>query len=141
MHAELLVLLRAAVERAETALRVLAEEAGSLGLKYLSVECSVSLGEALVKARNHSQARSELQRALAQSERLGLRMLAARSHYLLATALRVTGEGAEASGHYGEAQHILEEIRKESNSNTLLTRADRGPIYSESARWSGRPPA
>jgi tetratricopeptide (TPR) repeat protein len=117
-------------------LRGLAGQADALGLKYVSVECSVYVGEALVKAKDYSQAGQELDRALARSEKLGLEDLQAKSEYLLATALRLTGNGIEASRHYADAHRILDEISSESKSDTLLKRADLGPIYAESAKWS-----
>jgi len=121
-------------------LRKLAEEADALGLKYVSVECSVYLGEALVNAKNYPESSQEVNRALARSEKLGLQPLQAKSHYLLATALRLTGNGAEASRHYANAHRILDEINKEAKSDTLLKRADLAPIYAESAKWSQSPP-
>ncbi|OLE21179.1 MAG: hypothetical protein AUI36_34495 [Cyanobacteria bacterium 13_1_40CM_2_61_4] len=117
-------------------LRGLAGQADALGLKYVSVECSVYVGEALVNAKDYSQAGQELDRALARSEKLGLEALQAKSQHLLATALRLTGNGAEASRHYADAHRILDEMSAEAKSDTLLKRADLGPIYAESAKWS-----
>ncbi len=119
-----------------SSLKALAQEADSLGLKYLSVECSVDLAEALVNAKDYSRARQELEPALGKAEKLGLRTLLARDHYLLATALRLTGNGAEASGHYREALRLLDEIRKEGGAEKVIERADLKPIYAESKRWS-----
>ncbi len=122
-------------------LRALAEQADAAGLQYLSVECSVYVGESLVNGKDYSQARQELNRALARSEKLGLLMLQANSHYLLATALRLTGNGSEAARHYADAHRILDEINKEAKSDTLLKRTDLSPIYTESAKWSQNPAA
>jgi serine/threonine protein kinase/tetratricopeptide (TPR) repeat protein len=122
------------------ALRDLAGQADTLGLKYLSVECSVYMGEAMVSSKDYSPARQELNRALGRSEKLGLLMLQAKSHYLLAAAIRLAGSGAEASRHYAEARRILDEIRKEAKNDEVLKRADLSPIYVESARWSQNPP-
>jgi tetratricopeptide (TPR) repeat protein len=117
-------------------LRTLAQEADSLGLKYLSVECSVDLGEALVNKRDYSRARQELEPDLGKAEKLGLRTLLARDHYLLATALRATGNGTEATPHYREALRLLDEIRKEAGAEKVIERADLKPIYSECTRLS-----
>jgi serine/threonine protein kinase/tetratricopeptide (TPR) repeat protein len=117
-------------------LKGLAQEADTLGLKYLSAECSIYLGEALVNTRDYSRARQELERAVAKSERLGLRTLSAQGHYLLATELRLTGKGAEAVGHCREALRLLEAIRNEAGANNVLQRADLNPIYTDSTRWS-----
>jgi len=119
-----------------SSLKSLAQEADGLGLKYLSVECSVDLAEALVNAKDYSSALQELEPVLGKVEKLGLRTLLARGHYLLATALRLTGNSAEATGHYREALRWLEEIRKEAGSNNVMQRADLNSMYTESARWS-----
>jgi serine/threonine protein kinase/tetratricopeptide (TPR) repeat protein len=114
----------------------LAEEANGLGSKYFSAECSVDLAEALVNSKDYSRARQELETALSKAEKLGLRTLLARAHYLLGTALRETGNGTEATGHYREALRLLDEIRKEAGAEKVVERADLKPIYAESARWS-----
>ena len=118
------------------ALKGLAQEADTLGLKYLSAECSIYLAEALVNTRDYSRARQELDRAVAKTEGLGLPTLSAKGHYLLATELRLTGKGAEAAGHYREALRLLEDIRKEAGASNVLQRADLNPIYTDSTRWS-----
>jgi tetratricopeptide (TPR) repeat protein len=117
-------------------LKGLAQEADTLGLKYLSAECSIYLGEALVNTRDYSRARQEVERAVAKTEKLGLRTLSAQGHYLLATILRLTGRGAEAPAHYREALGLLEDIRKEAGANNVLQRSDLNCIYSDSTRWS-----
>ncbi len=117
-------------------LRGLAQEADSLGLKYLSVECSVYVGEALVNSKDYSRARQELEPALGKAEKLGLRTLLARDHYLLGATLRLTGNAAEAMGHYREALRLLDEIRKEAGVEKVIERADLKPVYTESTRWS-----
>jgi tetratricopeptide (TPR) repeat protein/tRNA A-37 threonylcarbamoyl transferase component Bud32 len=121
---------------ARKSLKNLAQEADSLGSKYLSVECSVALGEALIAAKDYSNARKELEPALGRAEKLGLRTLLARTHYLLATTLRMTGNAAEATSHYREALRLLDEIRKEAGAEKVIERADLKSAYSESARWS-----
>jgi len=114
----------------------LAQEANSLGSKFLSVECSVDLAEALVNAKDYPRAREELESALSKAEKLGVRTLLARDHYLLARVLRETGNGTEATGHYREALRLLDEIRKEAGAEKVIERADLKPIYAESSRWS-----
>jgi tetratricopeptide (TPR) repeat protein len=119
-----------------SSLKALAQEADSLGLKYLSVECSVDLGEALVNNRDYARAQQELELALGKAEKLGLRTLLAKDHYLLATALRATGNGKEATPHYREALRLLDEMRKEAGAEKVIERADLKPIYADSTRWS-----
>ena len=123
-------------QAAISALKGLGQEAETLGLKYLSAECSLYLAEAFVNTKDYSRARQELERAVAKTERLGLRTLSAQGHYLLATELRLTGKGAEAAAHYREALRLLEDLRKEAGANNVLQRADLNPIYTDSTRWS-----
>jgi len=121
---------------AVTSFKSLAQETDSLGLKYLSVECSVGLAEALVNAKDYSRARQELEPALGKAEKLGLRTLLAKDQYLLGTSLRLTGKGAEATPHYREALRLLDEIRKEAGAEKVIERPDLKPIYMECVRWS-----
>jgi tetratricopeptide (TPR) repeat protein len=122
-------------------LHTLSLEADALGLKYISVACSVYMNEGIVDAKNYPLARRELERVLSRSERLGLKSLQVESHYLLATALRLSGSSEEAAPHYADAHRIVDEMRKEAKSDTLLKRADLSAIYGESAKWSKSPPA
>jgi len=115
-------------------LRGLCEEADTLGLKYLSVECSVYLGEALLDNKNYAPARQELQRALNNSEKLGLNSLLAQSAYLLARSLQLTGNAGEATSHYNEARQLVGEIRKEAGSDSVMKRSDLSPIYALAVR-------
>ena len=105
-------------------LRKLAEDADSIGLKYLSAECSLYLAEALINAKNYTQAREELQRTLSKSEKLGLRSIIAQSHYLLARSYQLTGSAKDAEAHLNEARRALEEIHKEAGTDTVLNRSD-----------------
>jgi eukaryotic-like serine/threonine-protein kinase len=123
-----------------TTLRGLAEQADTMGLRYLSIECSVYLGEGLMNHKDYSKAQEELNRALARSEKLGLPILQVKSRYLLATTLRLTGNGAEASRNYQSAHRILDDMSKEAKSESFLKRSDLSSIYAESAKWSQPPP-
>ena len=121
-------------QAAISALKGLAQQADPLGLKYLSAECSIYLGEALLDIKDYSRARQELEAALRHSQKLGLRTLLARSHHLLAMVLHRMGNRADASRHYADARRILEEIHKEAQTDALVKRADLNPILSESSR-------
>ena len=114
-------------------LRGLTQEAGTLGLKYLTVECTIMLAEALLAKKDTTQAVQQLERALAASEKLGLRMLMARSHYLLGVAQRAAHNEPEAAGHFRAAHRTLDEIRKDAGSADVLKRADLAAVYSESS--------
>ncbi len=117
-----------------SALRTLAQQADAVGLRYLSMECSVYLGEALVSTKDYPQANQELERTVARSEKLGMQVLQAKSHYLLGLSRRLTGKADDAAGHYAEAHRILDEISKEAKSDTVLKRADLVAPYTESAK-------
>ena len=115
-------------------LKTLSQESGALRLKYLSTECSVYLGEALLNAKDYLRARQELEEATLKSSELGSRALLARCHYLTATTLHRLGQGAAAASHYDEANRLVEEIRKEAGSDAIVKRSDLRPIYEESLR-------
>jgi tetratricopeptide (TPR) repeat protein len=113
-------------------LKKLGAQADAVGLKYLSVDSSLSLGQALLAARRDREARDEADRTLARSDKLGLRALQARAHFLLAECQRQSGAAGEASRHLAEARRLLEEIRKEAKSDAVVRRADLAPILAES---------
>ena len=121
---------------ATSALKALTEQADLLGLKSYSVECSLYLAQALINMKDYTGAKQELQRSLERSEKLGLRMWLAKSHFLLATALRLTSNSAEALRHYHEAVRLLDEIRKEPGADKVTERADLKSIYQESSHES-----
>jgi tetratricopeptide (TPR) repeat protein len=115
-------------------LAALTQQADSLGFRHLGALGAVSRAEGLIALRQYPRARQELEAAVSRSERLGLRGLLAESHYLLGTALRLSGEGAEARRHYAEAVRLLDEIRQDAPD--ILRRADLGTGYNESAQWA-----
>ncbi|HTM41366.1 MAG TPA: tetratricopeptide repeat protein [Terriglobales bacterium] len=115
-------------------LQSLADDADRAGLEHLSMECSVYLGQALITAKEYSRAQEVLQRSLANSEKLGLQVSLAKSHFLLGEALRLGGSAAEAPHHYAEARRILDGVAKESHSDTLLKRSDLAKMYQQSAQ-------
>ena len=121
-------------------LKPLTEEADRLGLKYLAVESSIYLAQALLDSNNYSHARPQLEDSLRVSEKLGLQALLAKSHYFLAEALRLGGSPAEATHHYAEARRILDDIQKEAHSDEVLKRNDLATIYQEAARWQNPKP-
>jgi serine/threonine protein kinase/tetratricopeptide (TPR) repeat protein len=121
---------------AVSALADLSREAETRGLKYMAVQCSICLAGVHVDLKDYVRAQRELTRALAISEKLGMRAMMARSHYLIATIFRLTGKGTEAAGHYRETVRLLEEIRKEPGATNVLNRPDLNSIYKNSTRWS-----
>jgi serine/threonine protein kinase/tetratricopeptide (TPR) repeat protein len=117
-------------------LRNLAQQADSLGKKYISTDGTTSLAEALIKNKDYPHARQQLQRNLGRSEKLGLRLENARIHYLSATVLKLSGDAAAATAQYREALHLLDDIRKEPGAEHVVERYDLKPIYAEATRFA-----
>jgi hypothetical protein len=121
---------------ATSELRALDQQADRLGLKYLSIECSVYAGETMINGKDYARAQHQLERDLGNSEKLGLRMQTARIHYLLGTALRLSGNAPEAAPHYATALRLLGDIQKEPGAEHITNRSDMRAIYTESVRWA-----
>jgi tetratricopeptide (TPR) repeat protein len=115
-------------------LKKLTQDADALGLKSVSVECSIYLGAAMIAAKDYNGAHRELDLALARAEKLGLRVLQAKAQYLLASLLVKSGDDKEATPHYRETVRILENISKEDGSARVLERADLQQIYRDSMK-------
>ncbi len=114
-------------------LKALIQEADAAGLKHVSTEATLALAEALLNARQYSAAKKALETSLNTSEKLGLQVLLARSHYLLGRTLELSGSGsAEAAPHYAAAKRIVEITRQESGSDSILQRRDLNSISSQS---------
>ena len=114
--------------------RQVSTDLDAMGLKYLAVECSVYLGEALLKTGEHQKAREELETAIRLSERLGLRTLLVRSRYLLSRVLQSTGDDAGARRQAEQAKRLLQDIRQENRMDEILQRSDLAPVVQESNR-------
>jgi tetratricopeptide (TPR) repeat protein len=111
----------------------LSSDADALSLKYLSVDCSVYLAEALIATNNYPKARDALNRTLNQTEKVGLRALLSQSQYLLGRALQLSGNATEAASHSAEARRNLDEIKKEADNESVAKRSDLAPIYAVAA--------
>jgi tetratricopeptide (TPR) repeat protein len=118
------------------ALKGLVDQADKTGEKYFSVQASLELAHAFVDLKDYPHARQELDRALARSEKMGLRGLQAEAHYFLGTLLRLSGKAADASAEYQAALKLLEQIRSEPGAEKTLDRYDLKTIYTESNRWA-----
>jgi eukaryotic-like serine/threonine-protein kinase len=117
-----------------SSLRTQAKDAETSGMKYLSMECSLYLGEALVASKDYARARQELETTVQRSQSLAMKSLLPQAHYWLALALRGSGKEPEAASHMQQAGLLLEEMRKESHSDALLKREDLRPIAEEVSR-------
>jgi eukaryotic-like serine/threonine-protein kinase len=117
-------------------LRALIQHADAQNLKYFSLKGSVDMADAMISAKDYAHARPELERALGRSERLGLRLETARIHYLLGSAIRLSGNAAEATGQYQQARQLLDDMKKEPGAEHLLDRSDLRAMYTDATRWS-----
>jgi eukaryotic-like serine/threonine-protein kinase len=123
---------------AAATLAQIGRSAQSAGLAYLSVYCALQQADVLLRSGDHSQARLLAEDTLARAETAGLRELRARSEYVIAAALRLSGN-AQARRHYTTALQLLEEMAREDGSQKVLERADLKAIHAECARWSKTP--
>jgi tetratricopeptide (TPR) repeat protein/predicted Ser/Thr protein kinase len=123
-------------QAATAGLRSLQQQADSLAAKFLSIDCSISMAEALIKSKLYANARQELQRTLSKSEKLGLRLENARIHLLLGTSLRLSGNAAEAASQDREAVRLLDDIRKEQGAEHIGERSDLKPLYAEATQFA-----
>jgi tetratricopeptide (TPR) repeat protein len=112
----------------------LAQDADALGLKAVSVECSVYLVQAEIAAKNTKTSEQELSLTLAKAENLGLRLLQAKTQYFQGVLLAGSNKSAEAGIDFREAVRILDGISKESGSTDVLKRADLKNIYNDAKK-------
>jgi eukaryotic-like serine/threonine-protein kinase len=112
-----------------TTLRGLGEEADSLGLKYLSMDCLILRGEAMIGTKDYPGAQKELKAAALRSEKLGLRVLQAQAHYQLGRALEMSGNGAAAMAEYAEARRDAAQVLKDAQTDAVTVRSDLSAIF------------
>ncbi len=110
-------------------LQGLGEEADSLGLKQLSTRCLVYRGEAMIGMKDYGGAQKELKSAVLRSEKLGLRVLQAQSHYQLGRALELSGKAGEGTAEYREARRAADEVQREAQSDAVRNRSDLAAIF------------
>jgi tetratricopeptide (TPR) repeat protein len=115
-------------------LKPLTQQAAEVGLQNISVECSLSTAEAMLRNHDNTHAQQELQRALLRADKVGLKPLSARAHYLLGNALRSSGNQAEAQQHYRNVVQMLDAMRQDKGAEKLLQRADFKAMYEEATR-------
>jgi hypothetical protein len=63
-----------------------------------------------------------------------MKSLLPEGHYLLSQALRKNGKQSDADRHLQQAAQLVEEMRQESKSDSLLQRADLKPIVEEAKK-------
>ena len=119
---------------AVASLRSLAVQAESQGLKYESLRCHLDLAEGLIITKALPQARTELERTLTQTERLGLKYLQVRAEFLLGNDFRAGGSSSLANDHYRRALQLLNDIEKEAGNSRIMKRADFAAIAEQAKR-------
>jgi eukaryotic-like serine/threonine-protein kinase len=118
-------------QRAVSTFHKLMQQADDQGVPNVSVECSIYMAEAMIRNRDNARAQPELERALLRADKIGLRPLSVKAHYLLGAALRASGNQADAQQHYRTTVQLLDDMRKEPGSDTILQRADFRTMYDE----------
>jgi tetratricopeptide (TPR) repeat protein len=119
-----------------SSLRQLLQQADEQGLLNISVECSIDVAEAMIRNHDSAHGQQELGRALLRADKVGLKPLSARAHFLLGTALRASGNQVEAQQHYRNTVQLLDDMRKEPGADKILQRSDFKTMYEEATRWS-----
>jgi len=115
-------------------LRTLGEQADSMGLKYLSTQCLVLRGEALIGTKDYAGALKELKSGALRSEKLKLRALQAQSQFQWGRALELSGKATDAQTHYDEARRAATEVQKDAQNPGLAKRYDLAPIFAEKGK-------
>jgi tetratricopeptide (TPR) repeat protein len=123
-------------QQAIATLRPLLQQAESLGLKYTQVESSVAMAEAMIKVKDNTHARQELERALLQADKLGLKPLSAQAHYLLAGIFQASGDQVEAQQQYQQAHQLIDTMKSDPGADKILQRSDLKTMYAEATRGS-----
>ena len=124
-------------QAAVPALKKIMQDAGSIGLKALSAQASISYAQALLATNHADAARPQLEDALGQTEGLSMRLELARAQYLLGKALTLTGKPQDAALHYQEAARILRSLSSQEGAGHILDRPDLKVIYSEAKSSQG----
>jgi eukaryotic-like serine/threonine-protein kinase len=116
-------------------LKTIADETQTLGLKYLSIECSIYEADAKMRLKDYAGAQEQLERADLQSDNLGLRPLRLLTQFSLAKLFRQKGDLGEATSHYRQVFALLDTLRKEPGADKIMERSDYKTMYAESDSW------
>ena len=93
-------------------------------------------GGSHVKVKDRTHARLELERALLQADKLGLKSLSAQAHYLLASIFQASGDQVEAKQHYQETLQLIDAMKSDPGADKILQRSDFKTMYAEATRGS-----
>ena len=95
----------------------------------LSIRISSAYAEALIATKTLSPARQSLLTDLGDAEKSGMKPEIGRINYLLSLIATATNNSAEAANYSRQAIRILDSIRSEPGSESILQRADLKAIY------------
>jgi len=115
-------------------LQALAQKAEGVGLKYIAAQCSLLEADAMVQVKDYAHAKPLLERVLLLSDKLGLQIVSAKAHFLLASAAQSSGNSSDAQDHYRQVVRLLEPMDKQKGAEKVLQRADLSTIYTEANR-------
>jgi serine/threonine protein kinase/tetratricopeptide (TPR) repeat protein len=121
-------------QQALAILRPILQHADDLGRKYISVESSLFIGEAMIQRGDHAGAEQELKRALLRSDQLGMQPLSARAHFLLAVAERAARNTSDAQQDNRQVLALLDAMKKDPGAEKILQRADFKAMYGQASR-------
>jgi len=120
-------LARTAVQNGHAAaaadLKKLAGDADSIGEMYLSMECALYRGQALVESKSYAQAVQESEGLIGRASAAGAKSILPQANYWLAMALRGTGDKSGAATHLQQAAQLLAGMQKDAG-DALLQRQD-----------------
>jgi len=105
------------------ALTAIKDEATTSGFKYLAVQATLYLAQALIDTKNVAKAKDLLQSAMLLADKLGLLSMKAQGHVLMARALQREGKAADAELERKAAARVFDDIKAESHFD-LRTRSD-----------------
>ncbi len=123
-------------QQALASLPKLVQQADEQGVPNVSIECRISMAEAMIRNHDNARAQQELGRALLRADKIGLKPLSAKAHFLLGTALRSSGNQTDAQQEYRSTVQLLDDMRKETGAEKILQRSDFKTMYDEANRWS-----
>jgi hypothetical protein len=95
----------------------------------------VSRAETLLKLHDNAGARQQAERAIAQADTSGFRLLLARGRYVKGEVLR-QAKDASAASEYAAALRVLNDLKSEDGNQNLLKRADLRAMYADCEKWS-----
>jgi eukaryotic-like serine/threonine-protein kinase len=119
-----------------TSLRQLMQQADDQSVPNVSIDCSVSIAEAMIRSHDYAHAQQQLQRDLLRAEKLSLKPLSARAHFLLAVSFRTSGNQSEAQQQYRDTLQLLDGMKQESGADKIMDRADFKTMHDEAIRWT-----